>query len=92
MDVTRYTFQSPYPNQIQIGQVDPSTKQQEEQNSEIAKLNEQNNDSLRAADSYNFEQKQGIKSAVNASENTLSALTSFNQVNTQTQALAAYSG
>lgn len=29
MDVTRYTFQSPYPNQIQIGRPDTSVKKDE---------------------------------------------------------------
>lgn len=27
MDVTRYTFQSPYPNQVQIGRPDTSVKE-----------------------------------------------------------------
>ena len=29
MDVTRYTFQSPYPSQVQIGRPDPSAKKDE---------------------------------------------------------------
>lgn len=33
MDVTRYTFQSPYPNQIQIGRPDTSVKQDDNKNS-----------------------------------------------------------
>ena len=31
MNVTSYTFQSPYPNQVQIGRPDPQTQQQSQQ-------------------------------------------------------------
>ena len=30
MDVTRYTFQSPYSSQVQIGKLDPSSVKQED--------------------------------------------------------------
>lgn len=33
MDITRYTFQSPYPNQIQIGRPDPSVKKEDDSSS-----------------------------------------------------------
>ena len=41
MDVTRYTFQSPYPNQIQIGRPDTSVKQNENSdNPAVGKTND----------------------------------------------------
>ncbi len=93
MEVTRYTFQSPYPNQIQIGQVDPSTAQQEKTQQETAELNYDSNSALKRADTYSFEQKSGIKEAVSGttSSSTSTALANFNDANTHLQALTAYS-
>lgn len=38
MDVTRYTFQSPYPSQVQVGRPDTSTKQEEKPKEEAVEL------------------------------------------------------
>ena len=47
MDVTRYTFQSPYPNQIQIGRPDPSVKQDESKSGDNPAVGKAQNFSLK---------------------------------------------
>ena len=38
MQVTRYTFQSPYPNQVQIGRPDASSKSEDSSSSSATEL------------------------------------------------------
>jgi hypothetical protein len=49
MQVQRYTFQSPYPNQIQIGKPDTSSKEQESLQNSQQSLIQNSNETLKQA-------------------------------------------
>ena len=49
MQVQRYTFQSPYPNQIQIGKPDTSAKEQESLQNSQQSLVQNSNETLNKA-------------------------------------------
>ena len=48
MQVKSYTFQSPYPNQVQVGRADSSNTQNEKTNEETDKITQENNDTLKS--------------------------------------------
>ena len=67
MNVTRYTFQSPYPNQIQIGRPDPSVKQEQSAQNASEQLLKSTNDSLANATSFQATQTSEVTPTVSSS-------------------------
>ncbi|MEA2110493.1 MAG: hypothetical protein U9P71_00440 [Campylobacterota bacterium] len=92
MEVQSYTFQSPYPSQMQRGKVVPQPEEQE--SSTAPKAEEIKDETLQKAELYS----SGVSSAssVNVASSTTdsavsSSLAEFTQINTQLQAEQAYS-
>ena len=67
MDVARYTFQSPYPSQIQIGRPDPTVKQEDKSGSkEKSELPSTMNETQRKSQSFEATQKKEVQAVVTA--------------------------
>ena len=92
MQVTQYTFQTPYPNQLQIGRPDTATQQQERQQAETQRLDEANNTSMQNAKEYELKLQSSIKEKVSttATAETSGAVNSFSALNAKVQASEAY--
>jgi hypothetical protein len=66
MNVTQYTFQSPYPNQVQVGRPDPSSKQEDSSSEGTSELIKSTNTSLSDAKNFQTTQKEEVKPTVNS--------------------------
>lgn len=66
MNVTNYTFQSPYPNAIQVGRPDPSSKQESSTSDTGSEIVKSTNTSLTKAESFQATQVQEVKPQVDA--------------------------
>ena len=66
MQVKSYTFQSPYPNQFQIGRVDPSSEQEEKTQADTAKLSQESNQTLKEAELFSATETQEVKPEVSS--------------------------
>jgi hypothetical protein len=64
MQVKSYTFQSPYPNQVQIGRADSSSTQNEKTTEDTSKLNKQSNETLKSAETFTNTQTQEVEPQV----------------------------
>jgi hypothetical protein len=64
MDVARYTFQTPYPQQVQIGRPDPSVKQEDEQNKQNASLVQNTDQTAQQAQSFQASQTKEVEPSV----------------------------
>ena len=95
MNISSYVFQSPYPNQIQIGRPDPAVQQQEQQNEAVDALAQNANQSTRQnAEAYLAQNQTGASvnvASVSTEPAVSTALEGFSSANTQAQAAAAYS-
>lgn len=60
MDVTRYTFQSPYPSQIQVGKPDTSVSKE----GGASNLSNGTNEVLQKAKEFESSNKQEVKPSV----------------------------
>lgn len=66
MNVTQYTFQSPYPSQVQVGRPDPSSTQESNSSDNGSELIKSTNTSLSDAKNFQTTQKQEVKPTVNS--------------------------
>ena len=67
MQVTRYTFQSPYPNQVQVGKPDTSSKSDD--SSKNAELNSNTtNQTLQDAKTFEASQTKEVSPEVKANQ------------------------
>lgn len=66
MDITRYTFQSPYPNQIQIGKPDATVKQESSAQKESANLLKNTNQTWQQAQTFQSKQISEVKATVSS--------------------------
>lgn len=66
MNVTRYTFQSPYSSQVQIGRLDPSSKQEASTTSSDSGLTKSTNTTLQNAQSFQATQTQEVTPTVDS--------------------------
>ncbi len=64
MDVKRYTFQSPYPSQVQIGRPDPTVKQEQSSNEASSDLLKNTNEVQKKATAFEATQKQEVQAQV----------------------------
>jgi hypothetical protein len=96
MNVSSYIFQSPYPNQFQIGRPDPSVKESEAQQDAVDSMSKASTQPLQQkTEGYLAEAKTGASVNVAGSivnSGVSSALEGFSAVNNQMQAVAAYNG
>ena len=67
MEASRYLFQSPYANQVQIGRVDPSVKKESSTSQESAPIQ---NETLQKAQNFQAAQTQEVKPSVESSKST----------------------
>ncbi|WP_373001642.1 hypothetical protein [Sulfurimonas sp.] len=67
MNVTRYTFQSPYPSQVQVGRPDPSSKQESSAPDTGSEIIKSTNTSLANAQSFQATQTSEVKPTVGSS-------------------------
>lgn len=67
MEVSRYTFRSPYPNQVQIGTPDPSVKQEKNAQQQSSELVQNTNQTLSNAQSFQATQTQDVTPTVSSS-------------------------
>jgi len=67
MNVTRYTFQSPYPNQVQIGRVDPNSKEESSTKDTNSELLKNTNTTVSEAQSFQATQTSEVEPSVNSS-------------------------
>jgi hypothetical protein len=67
MEVTQYTYQSPYSSPVQLGRASPNT-QKEEQGAQTDELISQTNESLKEAQKFEASQTQEVKPTINASK------------------------
>ncbi|MEA3372676.1 MAG: hypothetical protein U9Q62_03180 [Campylobacterota bacterium] len=95
MNVTSYTFQSPYPHQVQIGRPDPQSQQQEQQTEAVNNLaSVESRPTQPEADAYIAQATGGASvnvANVSTDMGVSSALESFTSTNNQAQAVTAYS-
>jgi flagellar biosynthesis/type III secretory pathway protein FliH len=92
MQVSQYTFQTPYPNQLQVGRPDAATQQQEQQQAKSQSVEQNSNASLQEAQQYVAKTQNGVKEKL---QNTVvpdvsSVVDSFSALNTKVQASEAY--
>ena len=96
MQVSQYTFQTPYPNQLQVGRPDAATQQQEQQKEQqqakSQSVEQNSNASLQEAQQYAAKTQNGVKEKL---QNTVvpdvsSVVDSFSALNTKVQASEAY--
>jgi len=66
MNVTSYTFQSPYPNQVQVGRPDPSSKQESSASDSGSQIVKNTNTTLSKAQSFQESQTSEVKPSVNS--------------------------
>jgi len=71
MEVKSYTFQSPYPNQVQIGRADTSSAQNEKAQQESASLAQESNETLKSAEMFTASQTQEVQTDVSSPEHLL---------------------
>jgi hypothetical protein len=71
MEVKSYTFQSPYPNQLQIGRADSSSAQNEKAQQEGATLAQESNQTLKSAEIFTATQAQEVQPDVSSPERLL---------------------
>jgi len=67
METSRYLFQSPYANQVQIGRVDPNVKKESSSSQESAPTQ---NETLQKAQNFQVTQTQEVTPTVESSEST----------------------
>jgi len=68
MNVTKYLFTSPYPNQIQIGRLNPSSKKEDDStNSSDSQLLKTTNETLNKAQFFQATQVKEVKPTVDSS-------------------------
>ncbi len=95
MNISSYTFQSPYPTQIQVGRPDPSAQQQAQQSEAVDTFSEVTDRPTQQGSAAFLAQNQSGASVNVASASTdngvSSALDSFSATNNQIQAAEAYS-
>lgn len=60
MEVTRYTFQSPYPNQVQVGRPDPTAAKEQSAQKEGSQLLEATNQTQQKAQDFVQTQKSEV--------------------------------
>ncbi len=60
MEVSQYTFKSPYPNPVQFGQKDTTAEQNSASNQEASKLTQQADTTQQAAAQLTSEQTQDV--------------------------------
>lgn len=70
MNVTSYTFQSPYPSQVQVGRPDPSSQKADTSSQGSMELMTNTNPSISDAKSFQATQTSEVKPTVD-SGNTL---------------------
>ncbi len=70
MNVTQYTFQSPYSSQVQVGRPDPSSQKSDASQSDGSELINSTNSSMQNAESFQTAQTQEVKPVVDTG-NTL---------------------
>ncbi len=66
MNVTQYTFQSPYSSQVQVGRLDPSSQKSDTLGKDNPEFVKDTNTSLTSAKNLQAEQAQEVKPAVNS--------------------------
>ena len=66
MNVTQYTFQSPYSSPFQVGRPDPSSKQETSSQPDTSGLIKNTNTSLSNAQSFQSSQTQEVKPTVDS--------------------------
>ena len=95
MNVSSYIFQSPYPNQFQIGRPDPAVKQEQQQEEAVNALNNiATKPTQQNVDAYMSQAKTGASVNVagsSADAGVSAAIDGFSSANNQIQASAAYS-
>lgn len=95
MNISSYTFQSPYPTQIQIGRPDPSAQQQAQRSEAIDTFNEVTDQpTQQGSATFLAQNKTGasVNVASASTDNGVShALDNFSVANNQLQAAEAYS-
>ena len=67
MNVTQYTFQSPYSNQVQVGRPDTSVQKADEAQQASSELMKNTNTSLSSAQSFQSSQTQEVTPTVSSS-------------------------
>jgi len=67
MNVAQYTFQSPYSSQVQVGRLDPSSKQETSTASSDSGLIKSTNTTLKNAQSFQATQTQEVTPTVDSS-------------------------
>ena len=96
MNVTSYTFQSPYPNQVQVGRPDPQSQQQSQQSEAVNNFSEAaNKPTEQEASAYLAQATTGASVNVASASTDVgvsSALDSFSTASSQLQATEAYTG
>jgi len=91
MQVDSYIFKSPYHSPVQTGQVDPTSKKEEPQESKTEVKNDVVSETPQNTASYKAEQKQAQNVANSTSNISLQgALDFFSNVNSQVKAQQAY--
>nr|WP_321267096.1 hypothetical protein [uncultured Sulfurimonas sp.] len=68
MNINSYTFQSPYPNQVQVGRLDSSSKQENTTTDSGSELLKNTNTTLKEAKSFDSTQTNEVKPSVNSSK------------------------
>lgn len=58
MEITQYAFQSPYPQQVQIGKRDTTSQQSDRSQEESMKLSTESNQSMQDAEMLVVQQQQ----------------------------------
>lgn len=66
MNINRYIFDSPYPNQVQIGRPDPSMKEDVSTGQTNPQLPKNTNETAIKVEDFSGVQKQDVKSTVNS--------------------------
>ena len=96
MTISSYTFQSPYPNQIQVGRPDPQPQHQAQRSEGVDTFSKAENRLAQEQSEAYIPQTQTGASVNIAQTSTASsvssALNSFTTINNQVQAETAYSG
>ncbi|MBU1657644.1 hypothetical protein KKG72_01150 [bacterium] len=68
MDVARYTFESPYYNQVQIGKLDASVKKEEKPQQDDSSLIKKTNEPLQKAQELKTSLEQEVQTSVNSTQ------------------------
>ncbi len=61
MQVKSYTFQSPYPSQVQVGRADSSSSQNKKTEENTSKLTQESNETLKNAEVLTDTQAQEVQ-------------------------------